>query len=82
MKMILKDRLLVEQIQNTKSNSIIDVIEDENAPLTGKVLLVGKQVEDVKVNNIIKYKGSDALPIVVDGKNLFILREYDIIGIN
>jgi co-chaperonin GroES (HSP10) len=81
MKQILKDRVLVKRIQVENKNSILDIIEDDNAPLTGQVVLVGKLVEDVKLKDIVKYKDGDAFPININGKNMFILREYDIIGI-
>jgi co-chaperonin GroES (HSP10) len=81
MKEILKDRLLVEKVKVERKSSILDVIEDESGPLTGKVLKVGKLVEDIKVDDVILYKENDALPISIDGKNLVILRDYDIIGI-
>lgn len=81
MKQVLKDRLLVERVKIENPNSILDIVQDESGPLTGKVLLIGKLVEDIQANDTILYRDNDALPITVDGKNLFILREYDVIGI-
>ena len=83
MKQVLKDRVLVEKIKIENKNSILDIVEDEseNKPLSGKVIKIGKHVEDVAVDDIILYKDSDSLPITVEGKNLLILREFDIIGI-
>lgn len=81
MKQVLKDRLLIEKIKPELKSTILDIVESENGPFNGKVLMIGKQVEDIKVNDVVLYKESDSLPITVDGKNLLILREYDIIGI-
>lgn len=81
MKVILKDRLLIDKIEVKTTSSILDVVEDENSPKTGKVILKGKLVEDIEVGDIVKYKENDALPITVENKNMYILREYDIIGI-
>ena len=81
MKQILKDRLLIERLKADKQNSILDIIEGENAPFMGVVLKIGKSVEDIKEKDIVLFKESDSLSVYLDGKNLFILREYDIIGI-
>lgn len=81
MKQVLKDRVLIEKIKIENKNSILDIIEDENGPFNGKVLKIGKLVEDVKEGDVILYKDSDSLPITVNGQKLLILREYDIIGI-
>ena len=81
MKQVLKDRLLVEKIKLEKQNSIIDIVEDENGPITGKVLQVGKLVEDIKTEDIVLFKETDSLPISIEDKNYLILREYDIIAI-
>lgn len=81
MKQVLKDRLLIEKIKLEKQNSIIDIVEDENGPITGKVLQIGKLVEDIKVEDIVLFKETDSLPISIEGKNYLILREYDIIAI-
>jgi len=81
MKRILKDRLLIEKISKTQSNSILDIVEDENGPLQGTVLKIGKLVEDIVEGDVILYRASDALEVTLDNKNLLILREYDIIAI-
>ena len=81
MKQVLKDRLLIEKIKLEKQNSIIDIVEDENGPITGKVLQVGKLVEDIKTEDIVLFKETDSLPISIEDKNYLILREYDIIAI-
>lgn len=81
MKQVLKDRLLIEKIKLEKQNSIIDIVEDESGPITGKVLQVGKLVEDIKTEDIVLFKETDSLPISIEDKNYLILREYDIIAI-
>lgn len=85
MKKILKDRLLIEKVKSQPKSNLLDIVESEDAndvgPLTGKVLLKGSAVEDILEEDLVLFKESDAYPITISGKNLFILREYDIIGI-
>lgn len=80
---VLKDRILIENIKvEKKAGSIILMPTSETETvLTGKVLKVGKLVEDIKENNTIRYEKHNALPIDHDGKEYFILREYDVIAI-
>ncbi len=61
MKQVLKDRVLIEKVKIENKNSILDIVEDENGPFNGKVLMVGKHVEDVKEGDTILYKESDSL---------------------
>lgn len=81
MQQILRDRVLIKRIKRENSNSILSIVEDENGPLNGEVILIGKSVEDVKIGDAVLYKESDSLPINLDGKAFYILREFDIIGI-
>lgn len=85
MKKILKDRLLVEKVKSQPKSELLDIVETSESefigPLTGKVLLKGSLVEDISVDDLILFKESDAYPVTLEGKNLFILREFDIIGI-
>ena len=81
MRQILNDRVLVEQIKIEAKQGIIHVAVSEHSPLNGKVVKIGELVENIKENDVIIYKEADAYPINVSGKELFILREYDIIGI-
>ena len=85
MKKILKDRLLVEKVKSQPKSTLLDIVEtsesEATGPLTGKVLLKGSLVEDISVDDLILFKEADAYPVTLEGKNLFILREYDIIGI-
>jgi len=80
MRQILKDRLLVERVKVEKT-SILDIVEDESGPVRGTVLLKGSQVSEINVNDGVIFNELDAQTINLDGKNFFILREYDIIGI-
>lgn len=85
MKKILKDRLLIEKVKSQPKSTLLDIVETADGesigPLTGKVLQKGSLVEDIAEQDLVLFKESDAYPVTLEGKNLFILREYDIIGI-
>ena len=86
----LHDRVIVERIQEEKIGSIVIPGTAEKKPVEGKVLAVGlgKRAEDgtlnkldVKVGDKVlfgKYSGTE---VKVDGKDLLVMREEDIMGI-
>lgn len=85
MKKILKDRLLIEKVKSQPKSTLLDVVETKESeaagPLMGRILKAGSSVEELTENDLVLFKESDAYPVTLEGKNLFILREYDIIGI-
>ncbi len=79
----LKDRLLVsylEQEEKTAGGIIIPESAKER-PQKGKVEAVGKEVEEVKVGDVIMFKTYAPDNIKMDGKEYGILKLEDVMGI-
>jgi chaperonin GroES len=88
----LHDRVIVKRMEEERKTPGGIVIPDSatEKPIRGKVLAVGKgkisengQVRplDVKVNDVVlfgKYSGTE---VKVDGEELLVMREEDIMGI-
>ena len=87
----LFDRVIVECIQEqTTASGIFIGTESQEKPKTGKVLYVGEgnKTEDgktipmfVKVNDTILFNKFSAVEAVIDNKQVFILRQTDILAI-
>ena len=79
----LGERLLVERVEETNTTASGIIIPDnaKEKPSEGKVLAIGNEVEDVKVDDIVvfgKYSGTE---IVLDSKEYLILDLSDVLGI-
>jgi chaperonin GroES len=79
----LGDRVLVERTEeeNTTASGIIIPDNAKEKPSRAKVLAVGSEVEDVKVDDVVvfgKYAGTD---LVLDGKDYLVLDTSDILGV-
>jgi chaperonin GroES len=79
----LGERVLVERVEEAKTTASGIIIPDnaKEKPSEGKVLAIGNEVEDVKIDDIVvfgKYSGTD---INLDGKEYLILELSDILGI-
>ncbi|NPA66372.1 MAG: co-chaperone GroES [Epsilonproteobacteria bacterium] len=79
----LGDRLLVERVEETNTTASGIIIPDnaKEKPSEGKVLAIGNDVEEVKVDDIVvfgKYSGTD---LVLDGKEYLVLEVSDVLGI-
>jgi chaperonin GroES len=79
----LGDRVLVERMeeQNTTVSGIIIPDNAKEKPSRGKVLAVGSEVEEVKVDDTVvfgKYAGTD---LVLEGKEYLVLETSDILGV-
>lgn len=79
----LGDRLLVERSEDASTTASGIIIPDnaKEKPSRGKVVAVGKEVEDVAVGDTIvfgKYAGNE---ISIEGKNYLIMELSDALGI-
>jgi len=88
----LYDRVIVQRLEEERKSSGGIVIPDSatEKPIRGKVIAVGKgkvlesgeiRPLDVKVNDLVifgKYSGTE---VKVDGQELLVMREEDIMGI-
>ena len=66
----------VEQEEGTKSGIVLPGTASKEKPITGEVLAVGKEVEDVKAGDKVifeKYSGTE----VKDGDNSFLILDID-----
>ncbi len=78
MKKIHGDRILVEQYKES-SSSLLIVPDDEHVK-RGIVVQIGGDVRKFANGEKILFEEHLSLPIKYDGKDLFILRENDIIA--
>jgi chaperonin GroES len=79
----LGDRVLVEKVEekNTTASGIIIPDNAKEKPSRAKVLAVGSEVEEVRVDDTVvfgKYAGTD---LVLDGKEYLVLETSDILGV-
>jgi chaperonin GroES len=79
----LKDRLLVcflEGEEKTAGGIIIPETAKER-PQKGKVEAIGKEVEEIKVGNVVMFKTYAPDNIKIDGTEYGILKMEDVMGI-
>ena len=75
----LGKRVLIKQVEQeevTKSGIVLPGTASKEKPITGEVLAVGKEVEDVKAGDKLifeKYSGTE----VKDGDNSFLILDID-----
>lgn len=79
----LGKRILVERVEETKTTASGIIIPDnaKEKPLSGKVLAVSSEVENVKVGESVvfgKYAGTE---VTLEGKTLLVLNLDDVLGI-
>lgn len=79
----LGKRILVERVEETKTTASGIIIPDnaKEKPLSGKVLAVSSEVENVKVGESVvfgKYAGTE---VALEGKTLLVLNLDDVLGI-
>ncbi len=88
----LYDRVAVEPLEQEEKTSGGIIIPDsaKEKPLEGKVVATGKGVRkdngdfsplEVKVGDIVLYGKWAGTEVKIDGKNLMIMKESDIMGI-
>jgi chaperonin GroES len=79
----LADRLVIEQVQAEEVSASGIILPDsaKEKPSEGKVLAVGKDVEEVKVGDVVLYAKYGPTEVKVDGKEVVLAKEEDILGI-
>lgn len=79
----LKDRLLVSYLDKEEKTAGGIIIPDtaKERPQKGKVEAIGKEVEDIKVGNVIMFKTYSPDNIKMEGKEYGILKMEDVMGI-
>ena len=79
----LGKRILVERLEDVKTTATGIIIPDnaKEKPLSGKVLAVSSEVENVKTGDDVvfgKYSGTE---ITLDGKTYLVLNLDDVLGV-
>lgn len=88
----LHDRVLVRRIEGEEKTAGGIIIPDtaKEKPMEGKVLAVGKGIQgddgnyrplDVKVGDRVLYGKWSGTEVKIDGKDLMIMKEADIMGV-
>lgn len=75
----LFDKIIIEQIEITKSSGGIYVPEGKEKPSIGKVLNIGKDVKEVKIGETVAYAKWKSNPLKHQGKEYQIVKEEDIL---
>lgn len=78
----LKNKILllpVEKSKTTRSGLIVD--SDKDKTIEGKVLAIGPDVKEVKIEDTILYKKYGPDEIEIDGKKYLVGEEEDILAI-
>lgn len=76
-------RLVIEQVQAEEVSASGIILPDSAKVKTreGKVLAVGKDVKEVKLGDVVLYAKYGPTEIKVDGKEVVLAKEEDILGI-
>lgn len=79
----LADRIVGKRLEaETKTASGLYLPESaKEKPLMGEVLAVGKEVKEVKVGDQIVYKQYGPDEIKIDGQELLLLKEEDVLAV-
>ena len=80
---MLGTRVLIEEIvEDIKSDGgIILGNSKTSAQRVGKVISVGGEVEEIKINDKVMFDSYKVAPLNLDGKTYIIMEENNIIGV-
>ena len=80
---MLGSKVLVEElVEDIKSESGIILGDSKaSAQRVGKVISVGGEVQEIKVNDKVMFDGYKAFPLNLDGKTYLIMEESNVIGV-
>ena len=79
----LGKRVLVERLEDVKTTASGIIIPDnaKEKPLSGKVLAVSVEVDDVKVGDQVVFAKYGGTEISLDGKSYLVLNLDDVLGV-
>ena len=80
----LGKRVLIKQVEQeevTKSGIVLPGTASKEKPITGEVIAVGKDVEDVKAGDKVIFEKYTGTEVKLDGQEYIIVKEQDIIAI-
>lgn len=79
----LSDKLVLEQLEMEEKTSSGIILPDsaKEKPLKAKVLAVGKDVKEIKEGDIVLYSQYGPNEVKLDGRELLIGKEEDILAI-
>jgi chaperonin GroES len=79
----LADRLIAKPLEATEKNAAGFFIPDsaKEKPQMGEVIAVGKDVKEIKVGDQVVYSQYKPDQIKVDGKDLLIMKEEDVLAV-
>ena len=80
---MLNSRVLIEElVEDIKSEGgIILGNSKTSAQRVGKVISVGGEVEEIKINDKVMFDNHRVAPLNLDGKTYLIMEENNIIGV-
>jgi chaperonin GroES len=74
---------IVAQNEEAQTKTASGIYLPDNAqekPKTAKILAVGKEVKQVKINDRIVYKGYSTTEIKIDGQEYILVKEEDVLA--
>ena len=75
------DYILIKQVEAPKKETtIILTVDPETGMKPAKVLAVGKDVKDLVENTMVYPIWSEAKPVTIDGVELALLKEKDVLA--
>ncbi|MBI2798393.1 co-chaperone GroES [Candidatus Saccharibacteria bacterium] len=79
----LGDRVVLEQVELEEKTAAGIILPDsaKEKPSEGKVLAVGTEVKEVKAGDRVLYSKYGPTEVKVDGKELMIVKEEDILAV-
>ncbi len=70
----------IEEAQNKTASGLYLPEQATEKPKTAKVLNVGKEVKNIKINDRIVYKSYSATEIKIDNQDYVIVKEEDVLA--
>ena len=80
----LGKRVLIKQVEQeevTKSGIVLPGTASKEKPITGEVLAIGKDVEDVKTGDKVIFEKYSGTEVKIDDVQYLIMPQDDILGI-
>lgn len=77
----IKDKILVKvkEVENKTASGLIIPDSAKEKPHQGVILSVGKEVEDLKKDNIVLFNKYSGVEIEIEGEKYLVLKDTDIL---